>query len=270
MENRRGSEIFLGVVGVTTLLVAIIGATFAYFSATAKSGNESVAVGSTKVDLGYSEVTTRLKTDMIPATYTIAKFAATNAAHIAEKGECKDDVGNEVCSIYEFYIGNPGSAEMPIEGSINVVTNGFTNLRFQIMDETGAIVFPAIKDKEVGIGEDNLPGAVFPADAGTMNLTSLSQTLKGSTSAPTEENKKNPSAYTPNITVTETTTSADLHGKTNVRHYTMLIWLNETGTQQDEDGKIFTAGISFSTGGTSGVTGIIAAANATPGEDDGE
>ena len=38
MENKSGQGIFYGVIGVATLVVAIIGATFAYFSASA-SGN---------------------------------------------------------------------------------------------------------------------------------------------------------------------------------------------------------------------------------------
>ena len=33
MENKKGNGIFLGVIGVATLIVAIIGATFKYFSA---------------------------------------------------------------------------------------------------------------------------------------------------------------------------------------------------------------------------------------------
>ena len=42
MENNRGQGIFLSVVGIATLLVAIIGATFAYFSISV-SGNETAS-----------------------------------------------------------------------------------------------------------------------------------------------------------------------------------------------------------------------------------
>ena len=35
MENKNGQGIFYGVIGVATLVVAIIGATFAYFNAAA-------------------------------------------------------------------------------------------------------------------------------------------------------------------------------------------------------------------------------------------
>lgn len=42
MENNKGQSIFLSIVGVATLLVAIIGATFAYFSITVQ-GNENAS-----------------------------------------------------------------------------------------------------------------------------------------------------------------------------------------------------------------------------------
>lgn len=42
MENNRGQSIFLSVVGIATLLVAIVGATFAYFSIQV-TGNESAS-----------------------------------------------------------------------------------------------------------------------------------------------------------------------------------------------------------------------------------
>ena len=42
MENKKGNGVFLGVVAVATLIVAIIGATFAYFSITAQSAENAV------------------------------------------------------------------------------------------------------------------------------------------------------------------------------------------------------------------------------------
>ena len=137
MENKRGSEIFLGVVGVTTLLVAIIGATFAYFSATAKSGNEAISVQATTLSLGYDDVVTRLNVNMIPTEKKYADYAVFNEEYVGpdRAKECIDDNGNEICSVYEFYIGNPSkTTRMEIEGSVNVVKNEFTNLQFAIYD----------------------------------------------------------------------------------------------------------------------------------------
>ena len=47
-NNRKGPGVFYAVVGVATLVVAIIGATFAYFSAQASTGAEDIK-GSTLV-----------------------------------------------------------------------------------------------------------------------------------------------------------------------------------------------------------------------------
>ena len=267
MENKRGSEIFLGVVGVTTLLVAIIGATFAYFSATAQSTNEAVKVQTTTLSLGYDDVTTRLKTAMIPSAYGIAEYAAfdptwvvpgqqvdgdangdgevAEGEKITTKGECLDQSGNQICSIYEFYIGNPStSTSMNITGKITAVTNEFTNLMFAIYDESGKQVVAPKK---------------MPESQKSVTLPELDQELIGyadvATASGYDESK--PSTY-------KVTGDATKGEKTNVRHYTMLIWLNEAGASNvEEAGKIFTAGISFDTGSGSGVTGVIGVSNDT-------
>lgn len=259
MENRRGSEIFLGVVGVTTLIVAIIGATFAYFSANASSNNEAIAVQSTTVELGFKDdAPTGLKTNMIPSTFDIAYFAAFNETWINKgtfadgssgKGKCLDDLSREICSTYEFWIGNPSdSTPMEIVGQINVVVNEFGNLKYAIYDEAGT-------KKEEG---------VFP-ESGAVELDNLAQTLTYNENVASKEgvtfNSEDPTTYNPLLDMSD---AANAGKETNVRHYKMLIWINETGSNQKEEdaGKMFTAGISFSTGGDSGgVTGMIAVAD---------
>ena len=67
MENKNGQGIFLGVVGVATLVVAIIGATFAFFSAQAQS-NEGDITGQT------------LDVSSIGLTLTVEKLAFSGAA----------------------------------------------------------------------------------------------------------------------------------------------------------------------------------------------
>ena len=67
MENKNGQGIFLGVVGVATLVVAIIGATFAFFSAQAQSGDGDIA-GNT------------LNVQSIGLTLTVEKLAFSGAA----------------------------------------------------------------------------------------------------------------------------------------------------------------------------------------------
>ena len=52
MENNRGQSIFLSVVGIATLLVAIVGATFAYFSLTVQGNNTASTISVTAATLG--------------------------------------------------------------------------------------------------------------------------------------------------------------------------------------------------------------------------
>lgn len=269
MVNKRGSEIFLGVVGVATLLVAIIGATFAYFSASAKSANNAIDIHSATLSLGYSDVA-HFKTNMIPTADSIAEYAAFNETwidtdqkvtvitgkdsegkdikkEIQAPGQCFDQNRNEICSVYEFYIGNPNkTTRMEIEGSVNVITNEFENLMYAVYDELGNIVIEARKFPETGQSE---------------KLTALNQALIGyeGVEAPEEFDIKDPKTYGQAL---DMSLEANKGKETNVRHYTMLIWIHETESLQEEQGKIFTAGISFTTGGaTGGVTGIIAVAD---------
>ena len=52
MDNNKGQTIFLSVIGIATLLVAIIGATFAWFSATVTGNDEASSIIVTTATLG--------------------------------------------------------------------------------------------------------------------------------------------------------------------------------------------------------------------------
>lgn len=254
MGNNKGNGIFLGVIGVATLLVAIIGATFAFFGANIASDEGAVTVQSTTLSLGYDDVITGLKTNLIPAESEIAKYAISDEYLNAtdEDGtplnnqECVDDNGNEVCGTYTFTIGNPSfTTAQDLYGSIKVVSNDFTDLYFAIYDESKNIVV----DKT----------AFSTADGdGVISLSALNQKLIASS-----DDKENASFVADDPkTYTKVTNEA---GQSNVRTYKMLIWIDETFSDQTElnSGKTFAASINFTTASdTSGVTGVIAAANA--------
>lgn len=55
MENRK-SNILLTVIGVATLLVALVGASFAYFSATSSEISENVKTGALKISVSTTEI----------------------------------------------------------------------------------------------------------------------------------------------------------------------------------------------------------------------
>ena len=51
MDNKNGQGIFYGVIGVATLVVAIVGATFSFFSATANSNIDALTAAGSNVTL---------------------------------------------------------------------------------------------------------------------------------------------------------------------------------------------------------------------------
>lgn len=274
MENRKGSGIFLGVIGVATLIVAIIGATFAYFSATANSAENAIGAQSTTLALGFEETKVNLRTHLIPATTQIAKYAALEQTVVgdAKNNQCIDDVANEVCSYYEFMVGNPNfTTAQNVYATLNIQTNSFTNLFMTIVDDDdNEVVAPfnlsnATDDNNVAktctntgtgftLGDCTVE---FSSDGNSIKLHDLDQQLLASSSDTTggSFDATKPSTYTP-------VTSADQ--KVNAAKYKVILYIYETGNNQTEDDSAdsFAAGITFSTGNGNGVTGVIAAAEA--------
>ena len=251
-SKRRGSEIFLGVIGVATLVVAIIGATFAFFSASTSSAENAVTAGAATLSLEYSDSAhTNLKTHMIPATETIATYAALvqTGTGDGKNKQCTDDNGNEVCGVYEFTVTNPSTTTtQDVIMTLTVNTNEFAHLKYKIYE--GAVA-------------DLTVSSTAKITAQTFNVPSV-ETPKPATAL---------SLGTSSTTVQLGTTNLD-----NSKTYTMVIWIDETtGVDQTAvdsvitdgnttRGRIFGATISVSTGtGSTGITGVITLAGAGSG-----
>lgn len=132
MEN-NGKGIFYGVIGVATLIVAIIGATFAYFSATAE--NTGVITGNAAragLDLQVRKVSTDAAGDLIPLNDAdVAKGLAGDSATSNKK--CVDKNGNTVCQIYEIKVTNSGSSSVVLKGNMTLSATTFQNLKWQLL-----------------------------------------------------------------------------------------------------------------------------------------
>lgn len=270
MENRKGNGIFLGVIGVATLIVAIIGATFAFFGANAFSNATAVAAKGAILKLGYGDNTTGLKYNLIPATDIIALYSAMSDEWYGEDAtkRCKDEYGNEICGVYEFSIGNPSvTTRQGLYGNIKVANSDFTNLYFAIFDETGKEVMPATSfstaDSEGVIQLSGLASYLIPS--------SLDDSNKDGTADTEGFDETKPSTYTRICTYgqvidaksPDTTEDDVLCTETNVRDYTLVLWIREMDKDQTEEdsGKVFAAGINFtSANDETGVTGVISGA----------
>ena len=108
-NNRKGPGVFYAVVGVATLVVAIIGATFAYFSASASvNGNENIAGGTQDISNAltadvtavYTGADAAAGTGLVPTDITDAK--ANVDAAVAKK--CVSTTGYTGCHLYQIHV----------------------------------------------------------------------------------------------------------------------------------------------------------------------
>lgn len=151
MENRKGNGIFLGIVSVATLIVAIIGATFAYFSASTESNEEAVNLTAYefKLSLSVSPIYPEGASALIPLDPdTLIPNAPENhntnllyALNEAPK-PCIDSNGLQVCALYEVTITNQAVNQLTLSGQLKTKTNTasdqegrepFSNLTYQAL-----------------------------------------------------------------------------------------------------------------------------------------
>ena len=139
-NNAKGRELFYGVIAVASFIILAVGATFAYFTATASSSDSAIGAGSTTLELEYiSYGSAWSHNDLIPADTNVSEYSieyqddttATENQKTHQKTNnilCVDDFGNSICSIYEFQVRN--NANSPQTVTLNLVsdTNEFANL----------------------------------------------------------------------------------------------------------------------------------------------
>lgn len=242
MENKNGRGIFYGVIGVATLVVAIIGATFAYFTATANTSATPVTATGGTVSLTATSTAQKMSTKMIPLDVENANFAkggfVGDAATTTGAGDCHDKRGNEICSVFTVTLANPSDSSQKIFTTFVPTANTFTNLYMAIFKGTIANVNASTAGWNVATANEK---AIADAQNGellfaktkvaavnsTMDLTNkLDQVLAG-------------------------------HGDTT---FTILVWIDETDDAQDADqGKEFSGYFNFSTasGDVKGVTAVL-------------
>lgn len=130
MEN-NGKGIFYGVIGVATLIVAIIGATFAYFTATADNNN-TIQGSAATVKLGLTvQKVSHGKKGLVPQLET-ALSSAMKGVDNAGTGEdsCVDANGNTVCQVYKITVNNSGTGDAKLNGTLALEKGSVTNLKW--------------------------------------------------------------------------------------------------------------------------------------------
>ena len=135
MENNNGKGIFYGVIGVATLVVAIIGATFAYFTATATNDNTIAGNAATVgLNLAVEKVTTAATGDLIPLDQVDPTGEAQLPLALQATQSCVDDNGNTVCQVYKITVTNNGSSTAVLSGTLTITGASFQNLKWTTLD----------------------------------------------------------------------------------------------------------------------------------------
>lgn len=155
--DNKGRDIFYGIVAIATLIVAIIGATLAYFSVTASSNEGAVNATAATVSITYDngqQVTTQAE-KLVPATFEVVQqvyeanvlnlSAPEKQEELKEYGNaCIDSNNREVCSAFRFSV--KSSLERTITAVLNSEHNGFTYLSYAVYDVTNKAWLPLSTD----------------------------------------------------------------------------------------------------------------------------
>lgn len=158
-KNKKVKGTFYATVTILTLVVALIGASFSYFIASASSDPNAIRTESAAASLQYNdEFRHLLNLDLIPASNNVVYYSVVKQDYSTEdnyssysyalsngedfdKGllansKCRDDYGNAVCSLYTFTVTNPASSgeSQTLNFKISPMENSFTNLYLMVLD----------------------------------------------------------------------------------------------------------------------------------------
>ena len=156
-NERKGQGTFYMIIAMLTLIVAIVGATFAYFSLQASDKN-TVKGNAAKVGLSLEvrKVSVDASGDLIPLDETLLEKAIAGDS-ATENQMCVDKNGNTVCQVYEIKVTNEGTAATAVNGTLTLTEvdeSVLTNLKWQIMTDASTPVidpgqFKGIEDTEI-------------------------------------------------------------------------------------------------------------------------
>ena len=280
------------VIGIATLLIALLGATFAYFSATARSKENDVTVKSAYVSISYDGGTEIKASNLIPSTQTVVlnkymkdvpvynpevdgdlilEYDRYNTEDMKDR-KCVDAKGKEVCYVYQFSVRSDGveGNTTDIIASLKINKNQFTNLSYVIYEvdlreENGIILTDKygfdIVDVYNPVGSfDNVEDPEKPEDE-QVKFAYFDRPYDIFDDEGNSQRTVNPVACLFGYKdeglfegeKDDTDRCLPFGISNNVRHtYQLVIWLNETNEIQDEQGMLFEGTVSIEVSGGSG------------------
>ena len=133
-KNNDSKGITLITVGILTIIVAIAGATFAFFQVTATNNNvikgES-AYTTNNLDLKVTLSSSAATGKLVPQ---YEKIGTTNLLQKAVTGtggkSCVDGNGNTICKVYTITITNNTETKFYVTGTLSLVADNMPNLKW--------------------------------------------------------------------------------------------------------------------------------------------
>lgn len=164
-ENRKGPGVFYAVVGVATLVVAIIGATFAYFSVTVTPDNTTIQ-GTTAegiaLSLDVEDLTKTATGALVPLDTMEPWYVADETSQMTSALErsCIDAAENTVCKVYSITISGEAFGTTSLNAKGTLTLTGATNMKWKLIpaadqDNAGAVIngvaTPGLVNGEAGV-----------------------------------------------------------------------------------------------------------------------
>lgn len=273
-NERKGRGLFYFVIAFAVIIIAVVGATYAYFTATAITGANDITTGSANVTLGLEIDNSGANYKLIPAEENVVKYAYSQQKDITysetecdiydtdEMGSptetckvykkihnstCVDDSGAEVCSAYSYTVINNNSSAQTLTMYLGTTKNEFANLWFAVYTDTG--VDSEGKPIRTRISEP----APVSKTAGTDGEVMITPIV-------VEDNEEQTAYFN---SLAYPTLTADNPTKT----YTIVLWIkemkgdsdpsNDDQTEVDGNGKTFNGYVKVTSGNGNGVTGEI-------------
>lgn len=235
MSDNKSRDIFYGVVAIATLIVALVGATLAYFSISASSNPGAVNAKADTVSITYNDgqQVTAQADKLIPSSFEVVQKAYANSKDaFGSEGAlgsniCKDDNDRQVCSIYRFSVSSDSDRQMTatLNNEFNSFVTGLSyaiydvsgeyandDLRWQVLDDSNSAKYLSLNS--CNNDDEDVNKHCYTLNSGVKDYGNNSNSIFG---------YNNEGIKTKSITADTT------------QQYDLVIFLNETGLDQNAD-----------------------------------
>ena len=226
MERNNGQTIFLSVIGIATLLVAIIGATFAYFTTTINGTDSRATITTAKIgSVGFTTTSPSSNENILPGWvgHGTASVYLTSDSTESINYECRVQLLDDSYAT-NVYVQTTSGTDAKVDEETALTTTGVVISSGTLQPATGITAARALENPATTTGptHDVAYDVIFK-EIGVPQDADQGQTIKTKVSCSIDTSRKytanefaanNGGAYGATVTVNCTNCSADENSKT--------------------------------------------------------